>query len=511
MLDLDFKPKIEAITFTVFLVHIVPSSTMPSTTIAKISRLDLPDLSTLPLASITDVKHLSSYNWIEAPTPTIAVPGSPPIWSAPRAPRQLNKDSGLIYIAQNAARHLDSPFEPLFCALYIANPSFDIRSVDVVTDRNNIRKLLSFINPGSTRNGCETFTINVEVTKNTAMFSREETETQYDIGPDEFRGYGHEFEKVYTTSQISGSTGHHRIISYRFSNLNFIVRHETDGYENPGTRMPSSNSKKPESNSLSSMLDSLSLSPTNSPPNTTPAGSKLTIKKEGQVVPLESILEIKTRISHKLIDMQEVAPQLWVSQTFKLVRAYHRKGMFQKPEVEDVAARIKKWEECNQADLRKLAALIDKILDVVKRCGGNAIVKYDVEEDKLVLRKVDGKKMLPMDLYSKWDDRDNSEAKTNTEHDAGAESAAKPVDGVETKAERDSIVFGSGDTKGKKAAEVAKEGEQTLPDDLFPNPTPAKDTNSSSQDKGGEHLAADSGATLSIPPALADVRTGRSK
>lgn len=177
VLDLDFKPKIEAITFTVFLVHIVPSSTMPSTTIAKISRLDLPDLSTLPLASITDVKHLSSYNWIEAPTPTIAVPGSPPIWSAPRAPRQLNKDSGLIYIAQNAARHPDSPFEPLFRALYIANPSFDIRSVDVVTDRNNIRKLLSFINPGSTRNGCETFTINVEVTKNTAMFSREETET----------------------------------------------------------------------------------------------------------------------------------------------------------------------------------------------------------------------------------------------------------------------------------------------------------------------------------------------
>jgi len=105
------------------LVDVVPTSTMASTTLAEISRLDLPDLSTPPLASITDVKHLSSYNWIEAPTPTIAVLGSPPLWSALKAPRRLKKDSGLIYIAQNAARHPDSPLEPLFSALYIANPS----------------------------------------------------------------------------------------------------------------------------------------------------------------------------------------------------------------------------------------------------------------------------------------------------------------------------------------------------------------------------------------------------
>ncbi len=476
---------------------------MASTTLAEISRLDLPDLSTPPLASITDVKHLSSYNWIEAPTSTIAVPGSPPLWSAPSAPRRLKKDSGLIYIAQNAARHPDSPLEPLFRALYIANPSFDIRSIDVVTDRNNIRKLLSFINPGLTRNGLETFTINIEVTKNTAIFSRAETATHEFIGLHEFRGFGHEFEKVYTTSQISGSTGHHRIISYRFSDLNFIVRHETDGYVDNSTRIPSSKSKEPESDSLSSMLGSLSLSPTNSPPSTTPAGSKLTIKEEGQVIPLESTLEIKTRVSHKPLEIQEVAPQLWVSQTFKLVRAYHRKGTFQGPEVEDVAALIKRWEERNQTDLRKLAALINKILNVVKGCGGNAIVKYDVEEDKLVVRKVDGKKMLPKDLYSKWDDRDNSEAETNTEHDAGGESAVKPVDGVETKAEGKSIGFGPGDTKGKKAAEAAKEGEQTLPDDLFPSPTPAKDTDSGSQDKG-EHLAAVSGETLLNSQALGD-------
>ncbi|KAL8720312.1 MAG: hypothetical protein Q9225_002799 [Loekoesia sp. 1 TL-2023] len=259
---------------------------MASTTLAKSSRLDLSDLSTPPLASITDLKHLSSYNWIEAFTPTIAVPGSPPLWSAPGAPRQLKKDS---------------------CSS--TSPKMQL----------------------ATRT----------VTKNTAIFSREETAIHEYIGPGEFRGYGHEFEKVYTTSQISGSTGHPRIISYRFGDLNFIVSHETDGYVDLGTRIPSSNGKDPESDSLSRMLGDWSLSPINGPPVTAPTGSKLTIKKEGQVISPESTFEIKKGVSHKPLEFQEVAPQLWVSQTFKLVLAYHYKGTFQRPEVEDVATPIK--------------------------------------------------------------------------------------------------------------------------------------------------------------------------
>ena len=385
--------------------------------------MDLQEVSTPASASITDIEHLSSYNWLEAPQdkPTIAVPGSPALWSAEGVSPHLKKDSGLIYIAQNAARHPASPLEPLFRALYVTHPSFDICSIDVVTDRNNIRKLLSFVDPSSARNGLEEFTINIEVTKNTAIFCRDEAKTMEYIGPHEFRGYGHEFEKAYTVTQVRGSTGHHRIISYRFGDLNFIVRHETDGYVDADTRIPSSSSKELEDDSLSSMLGSLSLSPTNRPPSTTPAGSKLTIKEEGQVVPLKSTLEIKTRVFHKPLEIKEIAPQLWVSQTPKLVRAYHNKGAFQGPKVEDVAAEIRRWEKRNQRDLRKLAALINKILNVVNVCGGNAIVKYDDKGDKLVVRKVEGKKMLPKDLYSKWDDRDNPEARI-TDDDAGAES-----------------------------------------------------------------------------------------
>ena len=425
------------------------------TLVAQISRKDLESLSAPPSASIADVKHLSSYNWIEAPTPTIAVPGSPSVWSPPKTPRKVNKDSGLIYIAQNAARHPDSPLEPLFRALYIANPSFDIRSTDVVTDRNNIRKLLSFINPVQMgRKTEEPFTINIEVAGNTAIFSRAETATVEFIGPGKHIGFGHEFEKAYTTNQISGSTGHHRIVSYSLGDLNFIVRHETDGCVDAGAGTSSSRSAKSENDSLANLLGSLSLSRNTSTPDTTPQGSKLTIRQEGKITPLESTLEIKTRSARNQLNIEEVIPQLWVSQTSKFVIAHHNNGFFPVPNVQDVKSQIKKWEERNEKDLRKLAALINKIRDVVKEGGGKAVLRYVVEGDKLVIEKDEGKKMLPKDLYSKWDEGDDAEAETKAHHGADDERAEKHRTEGKTKAGDKSIEPRPGDkSKGKTNAE----------------------------------------------------------
>lgn len=51
---------------------------MPPQEIASISRSDLQRLKPSDNAyHITNVKHISSYNWIDKDTPTIAVPGSP--------------------------------------------------------------------------------------------------------------------------------------------------------------------------------------------------------------------------------------------------------------------------------------------------------------------------------------------------------------------------------------------------------------------------------------------------
>ncbi|KAF2809135.1 uncharacterized protein BDZ99DRAFT_488863 [Mytilinidion resinicola] len=381
---------------------------MANDLIAEISRLGLEDLNTPASASITDVQHLSSYNWVEAPkaTPTIAVPGSPDLWSPPNRPFRLEKDTGHIYIAQNAARHPDSPLEPLFRALYVSHPSFDITSIDVVTDRNNIRKLLAFVNPRWNSYKREAFTIHVEVTNNTAILCREETKTDEYIGPNEFRGYGHSFEKNCTSRKVSGSTGHHRIISYRFGGLTFMIRHETDGYVGvAGTQLspqPPAN-QAPELDDLSSILGSLSLSPESSTPGKSSlVGPKLVTRKEGQVVSLPSTLEIKTRVAHRPLAFEDVVSQLWVSQTPKLVRAYHNRGVFAVPKVEDVAVQVKTWEDQNQKDLRMLAGLIGKIREMVKESGGRATLRYNAIGDKLGFYKLGGKQMLPEGF--KWEE-----------------------------------------------------------------------------------------------------------
>ncbi|KAJ5154806.1 geranylgeranyl pyrophosphate synthetase [Penicillium coprophilum] len=350
-------------------------------------------------AIITDVTHLASYNWIEARKPTIAVPGSPALWSAPQGPRKVKKDSGLVYISQNAARHPDSPLEPLFRALYIEKPSFDISSIDVVTDRNNIRKLLSFINPAQSRNGLDPFTIEIDVVAQTAIFCRAETATHEIIGPGEFRGFGHEFEKAYTISQIAKSTGHHRIISYRLGGLSFLVRHETDGCV--GDSEPGGKEDMSIRDDLAKTMRSLSLAPTSAATMQESTKSELTIKREGRVVPRESTLEIKTRVLHKPLQFSEVAPQLWISQTPKLVRAYHQHGIFSLPNVEDVTTALRDWEQVNQDDIRKLVTLIECILRVARNWGGSSIIRYDSLKDKLVIEKAERKKMLPDDLYSR--------------------------------------------------------------------------------------------------------------
>lgn len=269
-----------------------------------------------------------------------------------------------------------------------------------MTDRNNIGKLLSFINPTLTKKGLDPFTIQVEMTAQTAIFCREETATYEVTGPGEFWGFDHEFKKASTITQVKGSTGHHRIVSYRLGDLSFLVRHETDGF--CGNLKPVVKDDESTRNNLANMLGTLSLSLDTTSTDETSVQSKLTIKREGRVVPRESTLEIKTRVFHKILKLPEVAPQLWVSQTSKLVRAYHQRGKFSTPKVEDMTAAVKDWEQTHQDDIKRLVTLINRILRVTRNSDGSSTIYYDLLKDKLVIKKIAGKKMLPDDLYSRW-------------------------------------------------------------------------------------------------------------
>ncbi|KAJ5207825.1 geranylgeranyl pyrophosphate synthetase [Penicillium cf. viridicatum] len=250
----------------------------------EISRQSLDSSNTVE-AIITGVKHLASCNWIEAPKPTIAVPGSPALY----------------------------PLEPLFRALYIEQPSFDIDSIDIVTDRNNVRKLLSFINPTQSKNGLNHPNFGV-LGVNSRNYTR--------------------------------STRQYCIISYRLGNISFLVRYETDGYT---------------SDSKPSIKDDVSIG--------------------------DNLAEILHSLS--LTSETTYTVQMSISQTPKLVRAFHQRGIFSRPEVEDVTTTIKDWERGNQDDIKKLIALANRILRVTRNWGGSSFIRYDRLEDKLVIKQVE--------------------------------------------------------------------------------------------------------------------------
>ncbi|KAK7177896.1 hypothetical protein PSPO01_16058 [Paraphaeosphaeria sporulosa] len=309
--------------------------------VATIFRFDLSDRLDPALATITEFEYLASYSWLESDVPTILVPGYPPLWSPPAGPLKLEPDSGRVYIDQNAARIPDAPLEPLFGALSAQNPDFKMGSVDVITDRNNIRKLLRFLDGTSS----ESFQIQAEILDGKrALLTRMENETATVIQG--FQGYGRNFERACTTG-ATGTSGYYRFTSFRFGGLQYLL------------------------------LETLQLAPAST------HTSAITVKSEGKVVNCSSILEIKTPAAGKNLDMNEIAAQLWVSQTPHL-------------------ANVRDWERSNYKVLCSLGYLLNQVIEVVKGSASQvAVLKYD---DGMKLEVIAGeqKKAPPEGVDARW-------------------------------------------------------------------------------------------------------------
>jgi hypothetical protein len=64
---------------------------------------------------------------------------------------------------------------------------------------------------------------------------------------------------------------------------------------------------------------------------------------------------------------------------------------------------MRDWEQTHQDAITKLVALIKYILRVTRNWGGSSTIRYDPLKDKLVIKEIERKKMLPEDLYSRWE------------------------------------------------------------------------------------------------------------
>ncbi|KAG2742499.1 hypothetical protein P692DRAFT_20956079 [Suillus brevipes Sb2] len=176
-----------------------------------------PSTDALSPVEITNVKPIASYSWIEAATPTIAVPGSPRVWFT--GPQRVPADSGIHIVDQNAfyMRKM-SPLVPIFAAIDVddMDPSFGYKQFDIITDCNNLRKLLRWVSGSSDE---KDFRIDVDVAGWTCLFKHLEAENTDTVKG--FMGYGHEYEKAATraTRGCERATGHHQMISIDIDEL----------------------------------------------------------------------------------------------------------------------------------------------------------------------------------------------------------------------------------------------------------------------------------------------------
>ena len=93
--------------------------------------------------------------------------GSPRVWSARRLPVTLARDIEDQLVDQSSYRCPVFPLAPLVLAVREHDPSFDFKSIELVADRNNLRKLLRW-----TSGGTNDFRLDVEVAGGTVLLTR---------------------------------------------------------------------------------------------------------------------------------------------------------------------------------------------------------------------------------------------------------------------------------------------------------------------------------------------------
>ncbi|KAF8758791.1 geranylgeranyl pyrophosphate synthetase [Rhizoctonia solani] len=364
----------------------------------------------------TNVVALGSYDWVDHSIPTIVIPaskhiGAPPLWKEPSLPLQLEPDTGDSFIDQNTARLPMHPLEPMFRAISVTQEqfkntiNFSEEKIDVVTDRNSLRKLMRFIishgpnrdhRPGSNRE----FRIDVQLALNgrTLVLTRhEENLVDKSTG---FKGYGHNFEKATTEASPpllatnSGrthishlrSTGHHRITRYDLLGLRFLVRYEVDSMESTPKTKYTDIAPKDELDELTAALAQTSLLESKSAilhkPKLTPKKpesivdvpqSELRHVIHGTFIPQDRVLELRTI---KSIFQERLYPQLFLSQTPVLKLAKQLDGRIDAIQVYD-----KEIEEMKEAHNR-LAPEFATLVELLKQIRGVAKKRNLIGHDR---------------------------------------------------------------------------------------------------------------------------------
>ncbi|KAF8964248.1 hypothetical protein BDZ97DRAFT_1817182 [Flammula alnicola] len=275
---------------------------------------------------ITDCKYVGSYNWLKRDTPTILVPGSPPLWQNRAAPYTIPPDTGVFFSDQNGYRMPKAVLLPLIMAVNKQTEAsnrapFDWASVDIMTDRNGLRKLMRWVGGEDVRD----FRIDLQLAgEKTVLMNRWEKRNREIFSG---RTYGFSFEKASTipAAGCKDSTGHHRIITYDLNGLKMVVRFEVDACIPPPAKYPRKSISSIDE--LTNSLNAITLSQ-----SAARSSQHLTVLEGGSEVSPTAVVELTTRSQMNMktngYNWKEAYPQLFFSQTAHHFLAIHQRGRF---------------------------------------------------------------------------------------------------------------------------------------------------------------------------------------
>ncbi|CUA78540.1 Histone transcription regulator 3 homolog [Aspergillus nidulans FGSC A4] [Rhizoctonia solani] len=366
-----------------------PSAKLQEGLLDEIESISVPtvSLSIIDKVEATNVVPLGSYNWIDHSTPTIIIPGTPPSWKQPRLPLRLSPDVGNTFIDQNSARLPMNPLEPLLRAINVTQNQLgnDFKlaneDIDIVTDRNGLRKLMKFItfhgpnrDPRPGRNS--EFRIDAQLAPNGRTLVLTRHEEEFIDTSTKFKGYGHNFEKATTefaTPLVTKSnrthepqlkpTGYHRITRYDLLGLRFLVRYEVDAMDT---------TQKSDLDDLVASFSQSSISNSNPKPESARLENIIHVPQSelrhivhGSLVPQNQVIELKAVFK---VAWSDVYPQLFLSRTPMLKVGKHSDGY-----ISTIQTYTSESNEMKNAhdqlipDFVALVELLKRVRDVTKK------------------------------------------------------------------------------------------------------------------------------------------------
>lgn len=280
------------------------------------------------------------------------------------------------------------------------SPDFRLNTVDIVTTRNSLRKLLDFCSGRS----LQSFRVHISLVRNTLFIE------QYDSAFMAFQstGWGHNFEKAFTRFPpgLEASTTHDRFLRYPIGDLDCVVGFEVDACYEGSPEIPLT--------SLQSEMEQLQINPS-SPKTKAPLSNLL----NAPVMPQSTAAEMKskarkpgrpgtstgTRSGGTGIGISSYLPQLWFGRTPWLIVGSHVEGTFEHVSVVNAAAHFERWEAERQVELRKLAALLGELREAVRGVvgtgSGSGSGSVDGQRCAVVYERGEGAKAIKIYVLGK--------------------------------------------------------------------------------------------------------------